>query len=298
MPLIELKFGDDGVYEYDREAVAIKRLQMFEPIALSLSPDGYCLADSGGKDSGVIKRIAEKSGVKFEIVHNHTGLDHPETVYFVRREKLRYESMGIKYTISMPGMSPWALMREKKMPPLRKARYCCEYFKERGGEGRCVITGVRWSESNNRKINRGMEEVQTSKRYNGLTLLNDNEKSRKEFETCTAKGKRIVNPIIDWQDEDVWEFTRKYNLPYNPLYDQGYNRVGCVGCPMGHHSAEELEKMPKYKNIYIRTFQRLLDDRRSSGLREPFESGEEYYLWWTEQIKVQSDNDSQIHFTD
>jgi len=132
MSLIELKYGDNGVYEYDREAVAIKRLQMFEPIALSLSPDGYYLADSGGKDSGVIKRIAEKSGVKFEIVHNHTGLDHPETVYFVRREKLRYEAAGIKYTISMSELSPWALMRKNKMPPTRIARYCCRYLKERG----------------------------------------------------------------------------------------------------------------------------------------------------------------------
>lgn len=275
MALIELKYGDNGVYEYDREAVAIKRLQMFEPIALSLSPDGYYLADSGGKDSGVIKKLAELSGVKFEIVHNHTGLDHPETVYFVRREKLRYEAIGIKYTISMSELSPWALMRKNKMAPTRIARYCCRYLKERGGENRCVVTGVRWSESVKRANHRGAEEVRTANIKNNLILLNDNEESRKEFETCTLKGKRIVNPIIDWQDEDVWDYTRKEQIPYNLLYDMGYKRVGCVGCPMGHHNVEELERMPKYKHIYIRTLQRIIDDRIAAGLPSMHKNGEE-----------------------
>lgn len=294
--LIELRYASDGtVYEYNREQVAIERLRMFEPIALSLSEDGYYLADSGGKDSGVIKRIAEKSGVKYEIVHNHTGLDHPETVYFVRREKARYEAMGIKYTVSMPGMSPWALMRKIGMPPTRLVRYCCAYLKERGGVGKCVITGVRWSESSARANNRGVMEVQKGKKGAGITLMNDNEESRKEFETCPIKGKRIVNPIIDWHDTDVWEYTRKENIPYNPLYDRGYKRVGCVGCPMADN-AKELENNPKYKAVYIKTFQRIIDERKAKGLHDyGNKNGYEYYLWWTQQIKLPKTDDSQIN---
>ena len=294
--LIELRYASDGaVYEYDREQVAIDRLRMFEPIALSLSEDGYCLADSGGKDSGVIKRIAEKSGVKYEIVHNHTGLDHPETVYFVRREKARYEAMGIKYTVSMPGMSPWALMRKKGMPPTRLARYCCAYLKERGGVGKCVITGVRWSESSARANNRGVMEVNTGKKGAGITLMNDNDKSRKEFETCPIKGNRIVNPIIDWQDTDVWEYTGKENIPYNPLYDRGYKRVGCVGCPMGDN-AKALENNPKYKAMYIKTFQRIIDERKAKGSHAyGYQNGYECYLWWTQQIKLPVIDDPQIN---
>lgn len=294
--LIELRYASDGtVYEYDREQVAIERLRMFEPIALSLSEDGYCLADSGGKDSGVIKQIAEKSGVKFEIVHNHTGLDHPETVYFVRREKARYEAMGIKYTVSMPGMSPWALMRKTGMPPTRLARYCCAYLKERNGVDKCVITGVRWSESSARANNRGVMEVNTGKKGAGITLMNDNDKSRKEFETCQIKGKRIVNPIIDWEDSDVWEYTRKENIPYNPLYDRGYRRVGCVGCPMGNN-AKELENNPKYKAMYIKTFQRIIDERKAKGSHAyGYQNGYECYLWWTQQIKLPIIYDPQIN---
>ena len=74
---------------------------MFEPIALELDPEnGYYLCDSGGKDSSVIKELAMMSGVKFAIHHNHTTLDHPETVYFVRRERARFQNVSSGYSIS------------------------------------------------------------------------------------------------------------------------------------------------------------------------------------------------------
>ncbi len=52
------------------------------------------------------------------------------------------------------------------------------------------------------------------------------------FESCTLKGKRICNPIVDWRDSDVWEYIRSERLEINPLYDMGFYRVGCLGCPM------------------------------------------------------------------
>lgn len=49
------------------------------------------ICDSGGKDSSVLKHIAlqakEKYGLQFRVRHNHTTVDAPETVYFVREEK-------------------------------------------------------------------------------------------------------------------------------------------------------------------------------------------------------------------
>lgn len=64
-------------------------------IFMLFGKEGCTIADSGGKDSSVLKRIAEKCrdqyGLKYKIVHNHTGIDAPETVYFVRRER---ESTG------------------------------------------------------------------------------------------------------------------------------------------------------------------------------------------------------------
>lgn len=68
--------------------------------------DNCVISDSGGKDSSVLKHIALKAreiyGLNFKVRHNHTTVDAPETVYFVREEKEKFEKMGIEYEISYP----------------------------------------------------------------------------------------------------------------------------------------------------------------------------------------------------
>ena len=49
----------------------------------------------------------------------------------------------------------WNLIPKKKIPPTRLVRWCCSELKESGGKGRLLITGVRWSESQNRRDNQG-----------------------------------------------------------------------------------------------------------------------------------------------
>lgn len=294
--LQEQRIGIDGVYTFDKVQVAIDRLRAFEALAIEYSPEGYYLCDSGGKDSSVIKELAIMAGVKHGIHHNHTTLDYPETVYFIRREKARYEAMGIPYTIHYPAMSFPRLMRKKKMPPTRLKRYCCKVLKEHGGRDRVCVTGVRWSESVSRSKQRGVAEVQNRK-SGGLTLLNDNDESRKEFETCQIKGKRVVNPIIDWTDDDVWEFIAMRNLTVNPLYAMGYKRVGCVGCPMSSKAGEALDAMPKYKANWIRWFGHLIEDAKRDGRPVFMGSAEDYYNFWISGKALPKD-DGQISFDD
>lgn len=292
--LQEQRIGERGIYTYDKVAVAIDRMRVFEEIALEFSPEGYYLCDSGGKDSSVIKELALMAGVKHGVHHNHTTLDHPETVYFVRREKARYEEMGVPYTIHYPAMSFPRLMRKKKMPPTRLKRYCCEKLKEHGGKDCVCVTGVRQDESVKR-ASRGVAEVLAPKIKDKLILLSDNDESRKEFETCQLKGKRVVNPIVDWTDDDVWEFIETRNLVVNPLYAMGYRRVGCVGCPMSAKTAEELDAMPKYKANWLRWFGRLIEDAKQDGRACRFETAEEYYAWWVGG-KALAKDDGQMRF--
>lgn len=100
-------------------------------------------------------------------------------------------------------------------------------------------------------------------------LNNDNDDSRKMIEQCYKQTKTVVNPIIDWTDEDVWEFIHEYNIPYCKLYDEGYTRLGCIGCPMGtvEHRKEEFERYPKYKQAYIRAFDRMVKARKWGGVQ-------------------------------
>ena len=111
-----------------------------------------------------------------------------------------------------------------------------------------------------------------------MVLANDNEESRDMIEQCYQRRKTVLNPIIDWTDSDVWEFIHEYDVPYCHLYDCGYKRLGCIGCPMSSSAQTELERYPKYKEAYIRAFDRMLKNRE--GLPTEWESGEEVLNWW------------------
>lgn len=102
----------------------------------------------------------------------------------------------------------------------------------------------------------------------GVVLNNDNDESRKMVEQCYKQSKTVVNPIIDWTDGEVWEFIKEYNIPYCKLYDEGYKRLGCIGCPMGsvEHRMQEFERYPKYKQAYIRAFDRMIEERNRGGV--------------------------------
>ena len=112
-----------------------------------------------------------------------------------------------------------------------------------------------------------------------MVLTNDNEEGRKMVEQCYKLSRTVVNPIIDWDDGDVWEFIREYGVPYCELYDRGYKRLGCVGCPMSGHAGEELEKYPKYKQAYNRAFERMLEKLTDKD-RCQWRTGEDVYNWW------------------
>lgn len=116
----------------------------------------------------------------------------------------------------------------------------------------------------------------------GVVLNNDNKESRKMVEQCYKLSKTVINPIIDWSNEEVWEFIREYKVPYCKLYDQGYKRLGCIGCPMGNNKVE-LEKYPKYKQAYIKAFDRMLKEGREAGIDyDKWKTGEDVYKWWVE----------------
>lgn len=277
----------------DLEQIAIERLKAASEMSLQHYGLPLVITDSGGKDSQVCKELAIRAGIPFEIIHNHTTADAPETVRFIRQEAKRFEELGIKYTINMPTYkgkrtSMWNLIPQKLMPPTRLVRYCCSVLKETGGAGRFISTGVRWDESVNRKKNRGIYETIHSDREKRIILNNDNDDRRMLFENCRLKAKRVVNPIIDWKDDDVWDFLNSENITCNPLYCEGFHRVGCIGCPMAGKRIRELEfqRWPGFKNLYINAFDKMLEERmrrgKLTGSWRMGYTGRDVFNWWME----------------
>ena len=190
----------------------------------------------------------------------------------------------------------WGLIPQKLMPPTRLVRYCCSVLKETGGAGRFIATGVRWQESASRKNNRGIYEKNGDKEHR-IILNNDNDDRRMLFENCRLKSKRTVNPIIDWKDDDVWGFLGEgtqvlcgthnitcNGIPVNPLYDEGWCRVGCIGCPMAGQKGriEEFKRWPKYKNLYLLAFDKLLAERGIRQKRLTWQTPQDVFNWWME----------------
>lgn len=93
-----------------------------------------------------------------------------------------------------------------------------------------------------------------------MTLNNDNDDTRQLFENCKLKAKRVCNPIVDWTDNDVWDFILFAKVNVNELYNCGFSRVGCIGCPMAGKKRRmiEFKKWPTYKRSYIRAFDEML----------------------------------------
>lgn len=274
----------------DLEHLAIERLKTASDLSLRYYGQPLVITDSGGKDSSVVKELALRSGIPFEIMHNHTTADAPETVRFVRQEAKRFEDLGIKYTINMPmykgkRTSMWNLIPQKLMPPTRLVRYCCAVLKENGGAGRFIATGVRWAESPSRKNGRGIYETVAAKKDNKIMLNNDNDDKRMLFENCRLQAKRVVNPIIDWSESDVWDFLHSDDAPpCNPLYCDGWKRVGCVGCPMASKAREkEFIRWPKYKQLYINAFDKMLTEmKKKKQTNRTWQTAQDVFNWWME----------------
>jgi len=232
----------------DRIAESIEIMRMYEP------PDGYFLAFSGGKDSMVLMAMAQEAGIKFDAHYSITSADPPELVKFIRAE---YPSVARDH----PEWTMWTLIPHKLMPPTRLVRYCCEFLKEGGGEGRVVLTGVKKADSTARR--------------------------KSQVYSCRKKGKVIVNPLLNWCDDEIWDYIRTRNLPYCELYDQGFSRLGCIGCPMAgpKRQREEFQRWPKYEQMYLRAFSKMLDERKRRGLKTDWTSAEEVMSWWLKEDK-------------
>jgi phosphoadenosine phosphosulfate reductase len=235
---------------------ALSRLKEFEP------EEGYYLAYSGGKDSDVILDLARRSGVKFDAHHHLTTCDPPELVRHVKTHP--------DVIVERPPYTMWQLVRRHHSPPRRQARYCCQELKERGGDGRLVLTGVRWEESARRA-------------------------QRKMVEQCYSNPtKRYLHPIIDWSASNVWEYIRSRKIPYCTLYDEGFKRLGCVLCPMVRNVQEQIQRWP----AIARAWERAIKATFVPGKRDAWPDAEAYWQWWLNRDAKAEANDFPLFFRD
>lgn len=300
----QLSFDSNGVL-HDKVELAIQRLKAFEP------PEGYYVAFSGGKDSQCIYHLCQMAGVRFDAHYNVTSVDPPELVQFIKKN---YPDVAMDVPHDKDGkrVSMWSLIGKYRFPPTRLMRYCCANIKEINGRGRIVVTGVRWAESTNRAEAHSVVDIRgkqktlrniadssnvnyKTNRRGDLIMNDDNDEARRLVEQCYRTQKTMVNPIIDWAEDDVWEFLNGNRIEHCCLYDEGFKRIGCIGCPMctPKQQRKQFARYPKYKQMYLRAFEKMLNARKEKEDTTSWDTPEEVMSWW---LHEEQEIDGQIGF--
>lgn len=262
---------------------SVELLQKAEKIALNYDAEnGYYLAFSGGKDSQVLYHMTQLAGVKFQGHMNLTSVDPPEVIRFVKKNYPEVE-------LHKPGKSIFQHAVEKQILPTMRVRWCCAEYKETAGAGKVTLIGIRKAESsrrakrneveiNSRKFSgdlEGLEEYrqeQKAKRMkrkskaDGVNITNADEEQT--LGCIHGKESLLVSPIIYWTEQDVWEFLNDVvKVPHCSLYDDGWHRIGCIGCPMSSHKQKMLEneRYPHIKRGWIKAIKAI---RNGEGIQK------------------------------
>lgn len=253
------------------ERTAIKLIKDFEPIALQRCPEhGYIVGYSGGKDSDCLVDLFIRSGVKFTVIHNHTTLDIPDTVRYIRKRFAEWTKQGISCEVHKPKESFWQLCVRHKILPMRTRRFCCSELKEYQPYPFAVYSfGVRRAESHDRAQRRNNIETRNTKKYDNVQHFHfDKSEEVRNTDMCYTNKYFIVNPMAQWSTETRDKYIVKHKLEVNPIYEKyGLSRCGCIMCPMASDKERrrEAEMFPGYARTFRWLCDRIVKERNKIG---------------------------------
>lgn len=260
---------------------SVELLQKAEKIALNYDAEnGYYLAFSGGKDSQALYHITQLAGVRFHGHMNLTSIDPPEVIRFVKKNYPEVE-------LIKPKKSIFQIAVEKQILPTMRVRWCCAEYKETAGAGKVTLIGIRKAESarrakrneveiNNRKFSGTLvsldeyrqelkaKRARRKSQKNGVNITNADQEQT--LGCISGRESLLISPIIHWNEKDVWEFLNKVmEVPHCSLYDEGWHRLGCIGCPMSSAKQKQIENVryPHVKRIWIKAIKAIRGGQNS-----------------------------------
>lgn len=176
---------------------------------------------SFGWEDQVISHIIFKNDLPIKVFTLETGRLFPETYYVWNRTLEMYgkqihayypNTQAVENMISTKGPSSFYESVENR-------KECCGIRKveplKRALAGNSVwITGIRADQSLNREH---MDNVEWD------------------------EGNQIIkyHPIFDWTLDQVKEYIKESNIPYNPLHDKGFPSIGCAPCTRAVREGED-----------------------------------------------------------
>jgi phosphoadenosine phosphosulfate reductase len=207
--------------------------------ALDNLPSNHIVSSSFGAQSAVMLHLVTQQAPGIPVVLVDTGYLFPETYRFA--DELR-DRLGLNLKVYRPAVSPaW-----------QEARH-----------GRRWEQGLDGLNDYNREnkiepMERALDELDVGTWFAGLRRVQSG--SRAHTNVVQRSGERYkVHPIADWSDRDVYEYLRRHDMPYHPLWDKGYISIGDV------HSTRSLAEVESIEETRFRGL------KRECGLHEmPF----------------------------
>jgi len=180
-------------------------LEKFDNIAISFS----------GAEDVVLIDIARKVRKDIRVFSLDTGRLHPETYQYIEQVRKHY---GIDIEIMTPD--------SELLQPFIQEKGLFSFFED--GHQECC--GVRKIEPLKRKLATmdawitGQRKDQSPTRSEVPVIQNDH--------TFSGPGKNLIkfNPLSNWSSEQVWDYIRMFDVPYNKLHEQGFTSIGCQPC--------------------------------------------------------------------
>lgn len=180
------------------------------------------LSSSMGAEDQVLTDMVMKIDPEIRIFTLDTGRLFYETYELIERTSIRYKKNIEVYFPSPDDVE--AMVTEKGInlfyQSIENRKECCRVRKieplKRAFRGLDVwICGLRRNQSATRTGNQMVEWDEA----NGLIKL---------------------NPLIDWSEQDVWEYIKANGVPYNPLHDKGFPSIGCQPCTRAIEPGEDI----------------------------------------------------------
>lgn len=177
--------------------------------------DNIVISFSGAEDV-VLVDMASKIKPGVQVFCLDTGRLHPETYQFIEQVRKHYD---IKLDVLFPNSDAVKkLVSEKGLYSFYEDNHqeCCGIRKVGPLRDKLLsvdawITGQRKDQSPGTRTN--VPVVQNDKTF------------ARPGETLTK-----YNPLMNWTSNQVWDYIRTQNVPYNALHDQGYVSIGCEPC--------------------------------------------------------------------
>ncbi len=217
---------------------------------------------------------------------NLTSVDPPEIIRFVKQNYPEVELIRPKDSI-------YNIAIQKRILPTQRVRWCCEEFKESAGAGKVTLIGIRKQESarrkkrneveiSSRKFSGTLEGLDEYRKSKGINITNATEE--RTMGCISGKESLLVSPIIHWAEQDVWEFLNEVvQVPHCELYDQGWTRIGCIGCPMAQlkQKVKENKRWPHVKRNWIKAIKAIrMGGYQKANLHRQGAAFAEGYVWW------------------